>query len=1023
MTQDFQLIDWGGNDVRRIERDSTGRVAKIVAGEPGHHMLDSVMYKYDPVGPVDTIIRSTLAYLSTATSDTIVFTYDTARVTSTAARCNRLRSMRDAMGGVTKTLYDTTGASSPRWCLPWRVIGLSQDTTIFAYGNLAVGDSAGARPVSVRDPVGITVTMQYHKPTWNSAVSIRVAANDTSRIFYSPFGLPDSVKDGVGIRTFYEYDQSGRVIRAKTGTGSLAPTTATFYNRSGLTDSVRVYPSNDAALASPTGTVQTTKYFYNRLGWVDSTIYPGGRRQTFVRYRDGNPMYEYSGNGSFVGRAFDWQGRLVLEAPSQVGPDYRMNGDSFATHASDSVYRALGLRYGFTLSSGQTHQYTYDNKGRVSKIRTADIGLGTSDQIVRDYAYSPTGQLTWDVLRYPMEGLTVTRNYRYNRRGQRTSAATNLSVSSGSILQPNDSLLYFYDSLTARLDSMVGKVDSVGGDTLRSYGAVKWLYDRAGRDTLQRVTPWENHVAWPALATRTTYDAAGRVNLLSAIKSGHTWYQFSSPIYTRIDELTDGSLIESSGLSSTFSHTYATDGTRRLLITLNRAGTYSYSYDVFGNRLSENRTSTSSTGCPENNSNTSTFSGDNAITRTSGNCAQANRYWNDKGGNRLAQIDTTSGGSYDGYKNVMSYTAKNQLFFSMSPTGQVGTYDYNWHWYDAAGRRALSRRSTGLSWVPADNVFTASARTFYVYDGGDIGLMVVKQGSGWWVKSRYLTGGVDNNLLGRFTRDDGLLQNLLLVNDRLGSTLAALHADNTREFSAQYFDRDPYGGLLGASGTGGTINTETGFAGASTPNASGGFVYLRNRWYDPKTGRFLTQDPIGLAGGVNLYSYAGNNPVAYTDPFGLCPPPPGTFDPLCFAVNLSAGFGDAVTFGLTAMLRGDADAQVDKSSAVYTAGQVAGVAASAALGGAVAKTIQEGGIIATSAPARAGGRLLVRAGESLFGTGGKLNTGGALRIGVGKLGGQTGRAVLRVAGSAVKAATGAEHVYLVDLGRLAEWFH
>lgn len=43
-------------------------------------------------------------------------------------------------------------------------------------------------------------------------------------------------------------------------------------------------------------------------------------------------------------------------------------------------------------------------------------------------------------------------------------------------------------------------------------------------------------------------------------------------------------------------------------------------------------------------------------------------------------------------------------------------------------------------------------------------------------------------------------------------------------------------------------------------------------WYDPQTGRFLSQDPIGLAGGVNLYAYAGNNPASYSDPFGLCPP-------------------------------------------------------------------------------------------------------------------------------------------------------
>jgi RHS repeat-associated protein len=49
-----------------------------------------------------------------------------------------------------------------------------------------------------------------------------------------------------------------------------------------------------------------------------------------------------------------------------------------------------------------------------------------------------------------------------------------------------------------------------------------------------------------------------------------------------------------------------------------------------------------------------------------------------------------------------------------------------------------------------------------------------------------------------------------------------------------------------------------------------GLLYMRNRWYDPSTGRFMTQDPSDIQGGVNLYRYVINNPLNSTDPFGLC---------------------------------------------------------------------------------------------------------------------------------------------------------
>jgi RHS repeat-associated protein len=46
-------------------------------------------------------------------------------------------------------------------------------------------------------------------------------------------------------------------------------------------------------------------------------------------------------------------------------------------------------------------------------------------------------------------------------------------------------------------------------------------------------------------------------------------------------------------------------------------------------------------------------------------------------------------------------------------------------------------------------------------------------------------------------------------------------------------------------------------------------VYMRNRYYDPVSGRFTQEDPIGLAGGLNLYGFAGGDPVNFSDPFGL----------------------------------------------------------------------------------------------------------------------------------------------------------
>jgi RHS repeat-associated protein len=50
-----------------------------------------------------------------------------------------------------------------------------------------------------------------------------------------------------------------------------------------------------------------------------------------------------------------------------------------------------------------------------------------------------------------------------------------------------------------------------------------------------------------------------------------------------------------------------------------------------------------------------------------------------------------------------------------------------------------------------------------------------------------------------------------------------------------------------------------------------GLVYMRNRYYDPQSGQFTQKDPIGIAGGLNVYGFAKGDPVNFADPFGLDP--------------------------------------------------------------------------------------------------------------------------------------------------------
>jgi RHS repeat-associated protein len=102
--------------------------------------------------------------------------------------------------------------------------------------------------------------------------------------------------------------------------------------------------------------------------------------------------------------------------------------------------------------------------------------------------------------------------------------------------------------------------------------------------------------------------------------------------------------------------------------------------------------------------------------------------------------------------------------------------------------------------------------------------------------------------------------------DDFGSVVVLSDVNGAVLFTANY---GPYGEPWGTSGTNATPFGWLG--GYGVFHADGSSLYLtRHRVYDTMLKRFLSQDPIGLGGGANLYCYALGNPLSFVDPLGLC---------------------------------------------------------------------------------------------------------------------------------------------------------
>jgi RHS repeat-associated protein len=160
--------------------------------------------------------------------------------------------------------------------------------------------------------------------------------------------------------------------------------------------------------------------------------------------------------------------------------------------------------------------------------------------------------------------------------------------------------------------------------------------------------------------------------------------------------------------------------------------------------------------------------------------------------------------------------------------------------YDALERRIQRAPSSGVS-------------TNFIYDGQD----VVKDTNSDGSTVEYLNGpGIDNKI-----RQKGASSSTsyYFSQDHLGSTTALT---GTTGKLVERITYDGFGNSVGST------RTRYGFTGRERDPLTG-LLHYRARSYDPQLGRFISEDPIGLAGGINQFAYVGNNPANSVDPTGL----------------------------------------------------------------------------------------------------------------------------------------------------------
>lgn len=777
--------------------------------------------------------------------------------------------------------------------------------------------------------VSRATTFSYD-PVQGTLLQKTVAAGGQSRTWkyaYNARGQPTAATDPNGNTTAYAYDAQGGLARA---TNALGQATTYAYDANG-----RLVSSTDpnglataiaytarGQVASRTAGQEVTAYAYDLAGNLAKVTLPDG---SFLAYAY-NPAHQLTRVTDALGNHIDYTLDLAGNVTGEAVYDADGNLRRAASHAYDAANR-LARDVG---SVGQTTAYDRDTNGNVTAV-TDPNGLKTAsayDALNRlaastdpangttRIAYNADGSVAQATdprglaTRYGYDGLgnqisvsspdsgTATRTFDANgnvltstdARGK-TTANTYDKLNRLTRQQFSDGYAaYTYDQGQNGVGRLTTLVDASGTTT--------WAYDPHGRVAQKRQ---KNGV--PTLATTNTYDPASGKLVSTVLPSGRRLayrYDPASGLPSGVDldgqPLVRGvqyqpfgpvaAWIQGPGAALSHSRTFDLDGYLSAIGFANSAAPGSVESIGLTRDLGGRITQIADNTVP-----TKFFAYDalGQISRydTAG-ASQAYQY--DANGNRT-RLDTAAG--------TVDYAidpASNRLL-ARRAGGAVANYTL-----DAAGN-LTGDGVRGYTVTGSDrlgNVKAGGATTAYAYNG--LGERLVKKSAPSGAVTLF-TQDQDGNVTGEYDGGGAPRQETVYLG---GLPVAVIqpgaayyvnpdHLGTPRTLTAGSgapvwaWDRDPFGnGQPTASGA---------FAyGLRLPgqyyDPESGLFHNNARDYDPASGRYIQSDPVGLAGGVNTYAYAGNNPVDWVDPFGLADANPA--DPLnqgAFSIGSGGGGG------------------------------------------------------------------------------------------------------------------------------------